>query len=79
MAWQSASYLSQTAIGDFVYAGGIVLTSHQTNRLHGLSDLEATRTDRLVAVADLGIFLDARLLFDGAERLVGLTTPASHA
>jgi hypothetical protein len=44
---------SETAIGDFLYAGGLVLTSRQTDQLHGLSDLEVTGTDRLTAVGDL--------------------------
>lgn len=30
---------SQTAIGGFRYAGGVALTSNQTSRLHGLSDI----------------------------------------
>jgi hypothetical protein len=64
---------SQNAIGDFVYAGGLALTSRESNRLHGLSDLEVMQTDRLVAVGDDGIFLDARLTFDNAQRLVGVT------
>lgn len=63
---------SETAVGDFSYAGGLVLTSGQTDQLHGLSDLEVTNTDRLTAVSDLGVFLDARLVLDRAGRLVGL-------
>jgi hypothetical protein len=63
----------ELAIGDFLYAGGLQLTSRQTDRLHGLSDLLVTGTDRLTAVGDEGILLDARLIFDGAERLVGIT------
>lgn len=64
---------SEMAIGDFHYAGGLVLTSSHTDQLHGLSDLEVTGTDRLTAVGDFGILLDARLVFDSADRLVGLT------
>ncbi len=63
---------SEMAIGDFHYAGGLVLTSSQTDQLHGLSDIEITGTDRLTAVGDLGIFVDARLVLDSAGRLVGL-------
>jgi hypothetical protein len=63
---------SQMALGDFLYAGGVVLTSLQTDRLHGLSDLEVAGTDRLTAVGDLGVLLDARLVLDSAGRLVGL-------
>ena len=64
---------SEMAIGDFLYAGGLELTSRQTDRLHGLSDLVVTGTDRLTAVGDEGILLDVRLILDGAERLVGVT------
>ena len=63
---------SEMAIGEFRYAGGLVLTSRQTDQLHGLSDLEVAGTDRLTAVGDLGIFLEARLVLDSAGRLVDL-------
>ena len=63
---------AEMAVGDFRYAGGLVLTSRETNQLHGLSDLEVTGTGRLTAVGDLGIFLDARLVLDSAGWLVGL-------
>jgi len=63
---------SEMGIGNFLYAGGLVLTSRQTGQLHGLSDLEVTGTDRLTAVGDLGILVDARLVLDGAGQLVGL-------
>ena len=64
---------SEMAVGDFVYAGGLILTSPDTDQLHGLSDLEVDATDKLTAVGDLGIFLDARIVLDEAERLVALT------
>ena len=60
------------AIGDFHYAGGLFLTSRQTDQLHALSDLEVTGTDRLTAIGDLGVLVHARLVLDGAGRLVGL-------
>lgn len=63
---------SKTAIGDFSYAGGLELASLQTDRLHGLSDLVVTGTGRLTAVGDEGILLEARLVLDRAERLVGI-------
>jgi hypothetical protein len=63
---------SDEAIGDFRYAGGLVLTSRQTDQLHGLSDIEVRDHDRLTAVSDLGNLLEARLVLDGSERLVGL-------
>jgi hypothetical protein len=63
---------SRTAVGDFAYAGGLALTSAQTDQLHGLSDLVVTGTDRLVAVGDEGVLLRARLVLDRADRLVGI-------
>jgi hypothetical protein len=63
---------SQTEIGDFAYAGGLALTSRDTERLHGLSDLEIIGSDRLVAVGDQGVWFDARLVFDERERLVAV-------
>jgi hypothetical protein len=65
--------LSQNRIGEFAYAGGIALKSRQTDRLHGLSDLEVTESNRLVAVGDDGIFFDAQLAFDSSQRLTGVT------
>ena len=64
---------SQAAIGNFLYAGGLELTSSQTDRLHGLSDLVITGRDRLTAVGDEGVLLEARLVLDEKERLVGIT------
>jgi hypothetical protein len=64
---------SDTAIGDFRYAGGLALTSRQTDRLHGLSALLVTAAGRLTALGDEGVLLDARLILDEAERLVGVT------
>ncbi|MEZ0372963.1 MAG: esterase-like activity of phytase family protein [Candidatus Sericytochromatia bacterium] len=60
------------AIGGFSYAGGLVLSSRQTDLLHGLSDIEITGQDKLMAVGDMGIFFEARLRFDAAHHLVGL-------
>ena len=64
---------SQIAIGDFFYAGGVAFASRQTDQLHGLSDLIVTDGDRLTAVGDEGMMLDARLVLDGADRLIGVT------
>jgi len=63
---------SEVAIGDFVYAGGVVLTSKQTGQLHGLSDIEVTGGNKLTAVGDFGILLEARLVFDASEKLIGV-------
>ncbi len=63
---------SVTAIGDFVYAGGLWLTCKQTDRFRELSDIVVTGQDRLTAVADGGVLINARLLFDAAHRLTGI-------
>lgn len=62
----------QAAVGDFTYAGGLVLTSSDTDQLHGLSDLDVSGMDRLSAVSDSGTLVETRLVLDTAERLVGL-------
>lgn len=64
---------AQDRIGDFVYAGGVVLTSPDTSRLHGLSDLKILPDGALLAVTDDGDLFEARLQLDDGERLVGLT------
>jgi hypothetical protein len=62
-----------TGVGDFVYAGGVMITSRDTDRLHELSDIVVTGTDHITAVSDAGSFFEARLLLDASGRLVGLT------
>lgn len=63
---------AQDRIGDFVYAGGLVLSSDQTSRFHGLSDLRVTRDGKLTSISDEGDLLETRVLRDKAGRLVGL-------
>lgn len=63
---------SRTRIGSFEYAGGLALTSRQTGRLHGLSDLKVTPEGRLVAIGDQSDLLEARIVLDGDGRLAGL-------
>lgn len=62
---------ARAAIGDFRYAGGVALTSDQTARLHGLSDLAAFG-GWATMVTDDGDQLYARLALDEAGRLIGL-------
>ncbi|RAK51540.1 esterase-like activity of phytase family protein [Phenylobacterium deserti] len=64
---------SQTGVGRFTYAGGLKLSSDQTSRLHGLSDLKAWPDGRFIAQGDQGDQLEGRLVLDQAGRLVGLT------
>lgn len=59
-------------IGNFVYAGGLVLTSRQTSRLHGLSDLKVTPDGRLLALGDQSDLFGGRVVLDAAGRLVGV-------
>jgi hypothetical protein len=63
----------QDRVGDFVYAGGLRLTSAQTSRLHGLSDLDVQADGALVSVGDEGDLLRARVALDAQGRLSGLT------
>ena len=56
----------------FTWAGGLNLTSRQTSRLHGLSDLQVWPDGRLLVQGDQGDQLEARLLLDARGRLVGL-------
>ena len=63
--------------GDFVYAGGVAVTSDQTSRLHGLSDLVVEPDGEILSVSDDGADLfTARLTLDSAGRLVGLSDGA---
>ncbi len=50
--------------GAFAYAGGLWLTSPDTSRLHGLSDLKVWPDGRLLAMGDEGDLLEARLTLD---------------
>lgn len=59
-------------IGAFAYAGGVIVTSAQTARLHGLSDLKVTADGRLLAASDQSDLLEARIVLDAAGRLAGL-------
>ena len=62
----------QTAIGGFEYAGGLQLSSTETSRFHGLSDLMVDAEGRLTAISDEGDLIEGQLLFEG-DRLAGLT------
>lgn len=60
-------------VGGFAYAGGVALTSRQTSRLHGLSDLKAWPDGRILVLGDQSDLLEARVVLDENGRLVGLT------
>lgn len=57
----------------FVYAGGVAMTSDDTSRLHGLSDLKISATGDLLAESDEGDLLTARIVLDVRCDLVGVT------
>lgn len=59
-------------VGRFVYAGGLHLTSDQTSRLHGLSDLKFRPNGLLVSESDEGDLVEARVILDVGGRLSGL-------
>ncbi|HEY3695403.1 esterase-like activity of phytase family protein [Phenylobacterium sp.] len=63
---------TQDRVGAFAYAGGLNLTSDQTSRLHGLSDLKIGTDGRLVSEGDEGDLLRARLVLDAGGRPIGL-------
>lgn len=63
---------ARKGVGDFTWAGGVELTSSQTSRLHGLSDLKVWPDGRVLAVGDQGDLLEAHLVLDYAGRLTGL-------
>ncbi len=64
---------SQTAVGNFTYAGGVALTSEQTSRLHGLSDIKVWPDGRILAIGDQADLLEARIVLDHQGHLAGLT------
>ena len=63
---------ARTTVGEFSYAGGLILTSKQTSRLHGLSDLKVTPDGRIVAIGDQSDLFEARLVLDAQGRLAGV-------
>ena len=63
---------AQDRIGDFRYAGGLALSSADTARFHGLSDMAVRNGVDLTAISDEGDLLKARLMLDKTGRLVGL-------
>lgn len=64
---------TRRAIGRFVYAGGLHLTSSDTARLHGMSDMKVTANGQLTAVGDQADLFEARIVLDDRGRLTGLT------
>lgn len=63
---------NQTHVGEFVYKGGLLLSSEQTHQLHGFSDLDVIAGKHLIAVGDRGALLKAELVLDQQQVLTGL-------
>ena len=59
-------------LGNFTYAGGLIITSKQTERLHGLSDLKVWPDGRFLAAGDQSDLFEGRMVLDRAGRLVGI-------
>ncbi|MBW8814156.1 MAG: esterase-like activity of phytase family protein [Caulobacterales bacterium] len=57
---------------NFTYAGGLVLTSKDTARLHGLSDLVVLPDGRMISQSDEGDLVRARIVLDAEGRLTGV-------
>ena len=62
----------QTEVDGFRYAGGLWLTSPDTSRLGGLSDLKVAPDGTMISESDEGDLLTARIRLDPQGRLVGL-------
>ena len=59
--------------GAFTYAGGLSLTSEQTARLHGLSDIKVWPDGRFLAQGDESDQVEGHIVLDRAGRLSGVT------
>ncbi|WP_091741290.1 esterase-like activity of phytase family protein [Phenylobacterium immobile] len=66
-------------LGNFTYAGGLHITSDQTSRLHGLSDLKVWPDGRFLAQGDQSDVVEGRLVLDVRGRLAGVTDAHMHA
>lgn len=63
----------RAALGAFAYAGGVALTSADTPRLHGLSDIAFAPDGSVVLQGDQADVVTARLALDSTGRLTGLS------
>lgn len=73
VALDAANPAKTTLEGGFTYAGGLVLTSATTARLHGLSDLAVGADGQLMAITDDGDLFEARIQLDASGRLAGVS------
>ncbi|MEW5686677.1 MAG: esterase-like activity of phytase family protein [Pseudomonadota bacterium] len=63
---------ANTRLGAFTYAGGVALTSRDTSRLHGFSDLKIFPDGRFIAVGDQADLLEGRIVLGVDGRLTGV-------
>lgn len=64
---------AQTRLGQLTYAGGVALTSPDTERLHGLSGLDVAADGRsFIAISDDGDLVRGRIALDPAGHLIGI-------
>lgn len=66
-------------LGAFAYAGGLDLTTTDTSRFHGLSDLKVWPDGRFLAEGDEGDQVEGRLKLDARGRLADVTDVRIHA
>jgi hypothetical protein len=64
------------AASRFAWAGGLVLTSADTSRLHGLSDLVVQPDGRFTSISDEGDLVTGRITLDAQGRLSGVADMA---
>ncbi len=62
---------SVTSVGHFAYAGGVAMTSPDSDHFGGLSDLSLTKDGQITAVTDGGDLLTGQLVLDHGK-LVGI-------
>ncbi|PZQ64352.1 MAG: hypothetical protein DI570_05585 [Phenylobacterium zucineum] len=63
---------TSTRLGAFTYAGGLALTSRDTSRLHGFSDLKIFPDGRFIALGDQADLLEGRIVLGVDGRLTGV-------
>ena len=64
---------AHATLGAFTYAGGLVLTSRQTEFLHGVSDLKVWPDGRLLAQSDVGYMFEGHVVLDAKGKLTAVT------
>jgi len=60
------------ASGRFTFAGGLQLSSSDTSRFHGVSDIDVMPDGQFIAVTDEGDMIRGRIVLDDRRQLVGV-------